>query len=198
MMFIPQAQQPDAVNALSVRISPMAWTVRTRVDPSRVSELIQDQIRRTAALPVSDVQTMDEIVANSTSSQRFHMLLMSVFGGAALILAAIGIYGVMAYSVAQQTQEIGIRLALGAERSRVQRTVMGQGVRLAGIGVAIGLISSYALSAFLVNFLFGVKALDPLTFAAAPMALIVVTLFAVWLPARRASRVDPVIALRSS
>ena len=140
MMFMPQAQQPDAVNAINVRIAPMAWIVRTRIDPSRVSEQIQDEIRRTAALPVSDVQTMDDIAAHSTSRQQFHMLLMSVFGGAALALAAIGIYGVMAYSVAQQTQEIGIRLALGADRSMVQRAVVGQGLWLAVCGIAAGLV----------------------------------------------------------
>jgi putative ABC transport system permease protein len=118
---------------------------------------------------------------------------MTVFGGAALLFAAIGIYGLMAYSVAQRTQEIGIRLAIGAGESAVRRTVMLQGMRLA---VVVGLASAYALTRFIASFLFGVKALDPLVFAAIPVLLTGVSLLAVWVPAQRASRVEPVIALR--
>ena len=198
MMFIPQAQQPDAVNALSLRVSPMAWVIRTRGNPSLLSDAIQEQIRQVTGLPVSDVRTMDEIVVLSTSRTQFNMLLMSTFGGMALLLAALGIYGVMAYSVAQQTQEIGIRLALGADRATVQRMVMREGAWLAMVGVAIGLVAAYALSTFMASVLFGIKALDPLVFASVPIALIAVALFAVWLPARRASRVDPITALHST
>jgi hypothetical protein len=197
MMFIPQAQEPDAVNALNVRISPMAWVVRTHGEPHALSGAIQEQIRQVTGLPVSDVRTMDDIVVLSTSREQFNMLLMTVFGGSALLLAAIGIYGLMAYSVAQRTQEIGIRLALGAGGSAVRRMVMLQGMRLAVIGVVIGLACAYGLTRFIASFLFGVKALDPLVFAGIPVVLIGVALLAVWLPARRASRVDPVIALRT-
>jgi putative ABC transport system permease protein len=195
MMFVPQAQKPDAVNAL--KVSPMAWVVRTRGEPHAMSDAIQEQIRQVTDLPVSDVRTMDEIVALSTSREQFNMLLMTVFGGSALLLAAIGIYGVMAYSVAQRTQEIGIRLALGAGGSAVRRMVLLQGMRLAVIGVVIGLLSSYGLTRFIASFLFGVKPLDPLAFASIPVLLTGVALLAVWVPAQRASRVDPVIALRS-
>jgi putative ABC transport system permease protein len=192
MMFVPQAQLPDAVN-----ITPMVLVVRTRGEPSALSGAIQEQIRQVTGLPVSDVRTMDEIVLLSTSRERFNMLLMMVFGGSALLLAAIGIYGVMAYSVAQRTQEIGIRLALGADGSAVRRMMMLQGMRLAVIGVVSGLVSAYGLTRFIASFLFGVKALDPLVFASIPVLLTGVALLAVWVPAQRASRVDPVIALRS-
>jgi putative ABC transport system permease protein len=193
MMFIPQAQKPDAMTAQA----PIAWVVRTRVEPHAMSDAIQEQIRQAIGLPVSDVRTMDEIVALSTSREQFNMLLMAVFGGSALLLAAIGIYGVMAYSVAQRTQEIGIRLALGAGGSTVRRMMLLQGMRLAVIGVVIGVLSSYGLTRFLASLLFGVSALDPLVFASIPVLLTGVALLAVWVPAQRASRVDPVIALRS-
>jgi predicted permease len=196
-MFIPQAQQTDAVNALNTRISPIAWVVRTRMEPHTLIGPVTEQLRQVTGLPVSDIRTMDEIVVLSTSRQRFNMLLMTVFGGSALLLAAIGIYGLMAYSVAQRTQEIGIRLALGAGGSAVRRMVMVQGMRLALIGVVIGIAAAYGLSRFIASFLFGVKALDPIVFAGIPVLLTAVALLAVWLPARRASRVDPVIALRT-
>ena len=124
------------------------------------------------------------------------MWLMTVFGCAALLLAAIGIYGLMAYSVRQRTQEIGIRLALGAEMSQVKNMIVIQGMRMALVGVVIGLASAFALSRFIASFLFGVEAWDPLVFAAATAVLSAIALLAVWLPARRASRVDPTEALR--
>ena len=196
-MFIPQAQVPDAANALNVRITPMAWIVRTRTDPHALIGPIQEQLRQVTGLPVSDVRTMEDVVSLSTSRQRFNMLLMSIFGGSALLLAAIGIYGLMAYSVAQRTQEIGIRLALGAGSSTVRRMVVTQGMRLALVGVVIGVASAFGMTRFIASFLFGVKPLDPAVFAAIPLLLTAVALLAVWIPARRASRVDPVIALRT-
>src|SRR5512138_1234891 len=124
------------------------------------------------------------------------MRVMSVFGGCALLLAAIGIYGLMAYSVEQRTQEIGIRLALGAQASQVRKMVVTQGMGLALVGVAVGLAAAFALARLITSFLFCVTAKDPLVFAGVPVLLGVVALVAVWLPARRASKVDPLIALR--
>jgi putative ABC transport system permease protein len=195
-MYIPQAQVPDLANALNLRITPMAWVVQTNVEPPTLSGPIQEALRQATGLPVSDVQSMNQVVTRSTSRQRFNMWLMTVFGGAALLLAAIGIYGLMAYSVQQRTQEIGIRLALGADSARVRRMVVGQGMRLALAGVVVGLASAFGLSRFIASFLFGVRAWDPTVFVVAPAVLAGVALLAAWIPARRASRVDPVIALR--
>jgi putative ABC transport system permease protein len=195
-MFIPQAQVPDPVNALNVRITPMAWVVRTVVEPYSVSGQVQEALRQATGLPVSDVRTMDEVVVRSVSRQRFNMWLMTAFGLSALALAAIGIYGLMAYSVEQRTQEIGIRLALGADSTRVKHMVVFQGMRLAVIGVIVGIAASFGLAKLIASLLFGVTAWDPAVFLAAPIVLTLVALVAAWIPARRASRVDPIDALR--
>jgi ABC-type antimicrobial peptide transport system permease subunit len=195
-MYVPNGQVPDALNALNVKITPMAWIVRATRDPYSISSAVQDQLRQVTGLPVSDIRTMDEVVSRSTSRQRFNMLLMSVFGGAALLLAAIGIYGLMAYSVQQRTQEIGIRLALGAETADVRRMVIFQGMRLAVAGVAIGIGAAFGLTRLIANFLFGVKSWDPAVFTVIPLVLAAIAFIAVWLPAMRATRIDPVTALR--
>jgi predicted permease len=195
-MFVPQAQIPDGVNALNTGLAPMAWVVRTRTAPLAVSKAIEEQLRQATGLPVSNVQSMDDVVRVSTSRQRFNMWLMTVFGASALVLATIGIYGLMAYSVGQRTQEIGIRLALGADGSRVKNMVVVQGMRLVLVGVAVGVVASLGLTRLISTFLFGVAPWDPLVLAGVPLLLIVVALIAVWWPARRASRVDPLSALR--
>ncbi len=195
-MFIPQAQVPDAANALNVGISPMAWVVRTRMDPYSLSAKVQEQLRQATGLPVSDIQSMSEIVSLSTSRERFNMLLMSIFGGSALLLAAIGVYGLIAFSVQQRTREIGIRIAMGAGSTTVRRMVVRQGMILAGAGIALGLASAFGLTRLLSGFLFGVGAWDRTVFVGIPILLAAVALAAVWFPAQRASRVDPVVALR--
>ncbi|MGB2717742.1 MAG: ABC transporter permease [Vicinamibacterales bacterium] len=195
-MWIPQAQVPDAANALNVSLTPISWIVRTQVPPQGLSSTIQEQLRQATGLPVSSVRSMDEIAAISVSRQKFNMWVMTVFGGCALLLAAIGIYGLMAYSVEQRTQEIGIRLALGAQVSQVLRMVVTQGMALALVGVAIGLGAAFWLARLITAFLFGVTAKDPLVFAGVPILLTAIALLAVWLPARRASQVDPLVALR--
>jgi ABC-type antimicrobial peptide transport system permease subunit len=139
---------------------------------------------------------MEEIASISVSRQRFNMWVMTVFGGCALLLAAIGIYGLMAYSVEQRTQEIGIRLALGAQMSQVLKMVVTQGMVLALAGVAIGLAAAFGLARLITAFLFGVTAKDPVVLAGVPILLTAIAFLAVWLPARRASRVDPLVALR--
>ncbi|MCU1232993.1 MAG: hypothetical protein JWP63_960 [Candidatus Solibacter sp.] len=195
-MYLVQAQVPDAINALNAALTPMRWIVRTRGNPLLVAPAVQEQIRQTTGLPVTDVRSMDEIVSRSTSRQRFNMLLMTIFGGAALFLAGIGIYGLMAYSVQQRTQEIGIRLALGAGPASVRRMVLVQGMRLALIGVVLGIAAALALTRLLSTFLFGVKDKDPVVFTTVAILLSLISLLAVWLPARRATRIDPLIALR--
>lgn len=195
-MYIPQAQVPDGANALNVRLSPMAWVVRTQTSPLRMSTAIQERIRQATGLPVSNVRPMSEVVSLSFSRQQFNKWLMTVFGCCALLLAAIGIYGLMAYSVEQRTQEIGIRLALGAQASQVKNMVVFQGMRLALVGVVIGVAAAFTLARLISTFLFGVTARDPLVFVGVPAVLTAVAVLAVWIPARRASRVDPLTALR--
>jgi putative ABC transport system permease protein len=196
-MFEPQAQVPDLANALNVGLTPISWIVRTQTPPQGLSSTIQDQLRQSTGLPVTDVKSMDDIVSVSVSRQKFNMWVMSVFGACALLLAAIGIYGLMAYSVEQRTQEIGIRLALGAQASHVKNMVVVQGMRLALVGVVLGLGAAFWLAKFITSFLFGVTAKDPLVFAGVPLLLTAIAFLSVWLPAQRASRVDPIIALRA-
>jgi predicted permease len=195
-MFIPQAQVPDAANALNLGITPLSWVIRTSVAPASLAAPAQEQLRQATGLPVSDIEPMTSVVSSSISRQRFNMLLMAVFAGSALLLAAIGIYGLMAYSVEQRTQEIGIRLALGAEASDVRRMILFQGMQLAVAGVLIGVLSALGLTRFITTLLFGVQERDPAIFVGIPVVLAAVALIAVWLPALRASRVDPITALR--
>ncbi len=197
-MFVPQAQIPDLVNALNTRISPMSWVIRTKVSPLSLGALAQTQLRQATGLPVADIRSMSQIVSRSTSRERFNTLLMTTFALCALALAAIGIYGVMAYAVQQRTREIGVRLALGAAPSAVHRMVVLQGMRLALIGVLIGVGAAYGLSRYMSTLLFGVEARDPLVFVGVPLLLAFIALVAVWIPAGRASRIDPLGALRSA
>jgi ABC-type antimicrobial peptide transport system permease subunit len=181
-----------------MRIGPMSWVIRTRVPPMSVAGEVQDQLRQATGLPVADIRPMSQIVSRSTSREQFNTLLMTIFAASALVLAAIGIYGVMAYAVQQRTQEIGVRLALGAQPNNVRTMVVLQGMRLAGVGMIIGVCAAYALSRYMSTLLFGVEARDPLVFVGVPLLLAVVAFVAVWVPARRASRIDPLGALRSA
>jgi putative ABC transport system permease protein len=147
-------------------------------------------------LPIGQVRTMEEVFSRSIAFERFLMTLMTVFAGLALVLAMVGLYGVISYSVTQRTHEIGIRMALGAERREGLRMVVWQGLKLALIGVSIGIAGALALTRFLTSLLYGVKPTDPLTFAAVSLILIGVALLACYIPARRAARVDPMVALR--
>jgi len=148
-------------------------------------------------LPVSSVRTMEEVMAQSLATRRFVLLLFSVFAALALLLASVGIYGVLTASVTQRTRELGIRLALGATTRDVWRLVIGQGMRLVSLGLALGFISALALNSLIEKLLFGVRSTDPLTYAVIGAVFIGVALLACWLPARRATKVDPLIALRN-
>jgi len=196
-MYIPIAQMPDKVAALNSRITPLWWIVRSRVGPSMLIKPTAVALREaTGGLPVGHVRTMNEIAISTISRQRFSMLLLTIFGSSALLMAAIGIYGFMAYSVQQRTQELGIRMALGAQAPNIRNMVVRQGMVLAGIGVVIGIGGALGLTRLLADFLFGVKAWDPAAFVATPLLLSAVALLAIWIPAHRATRVDPVTALR--
>ena len=196
-MYIPVAQMPDKVTELNSRIAPLWWIVRTRMEPHTLTAAVTSAIREaTGGLPVAHIRTMDEIVVLTTSRERFNMLLLTVFGASALLMAAIGIYGLMAYSVQQRTQELGVRMALGAQAANIRNMVIRQGMLLAGIGLIIGIGGAFWLTKFLTGFLFGVKTWDPTAFIFTPILLCAVALVAVWLPARKATRVDPISALR--
>lgn len=197
LMIIPTAQVTDGMTALNSNIGPMVWLVRTHGDPHQYIAAITDQLRQASGgFPVARVRPMTEVVVQSTAREDFNMLLLSIFGASALILAAIGIYGLMAYSVEQRTQEMGIRMALGADRSRIRNLVVWHGMRLAIVGVVLGIGASFGLTRFIASFLFGVKSWDPLVFVTVPVILTGVALLAVWLPATRASLLDPQQALR--
>ncbi|HEY3840633.1 MAG TPA: ABC transporter permease [Bryobacteraceae bacterium] len=196
-IYIPLAQVPDGITALNARIAPMIFLVRTQGDPHTLSHSIEKELERASdGLPVARIRTMDEVVVQSTARADFNMLLLTIFGGAALVLAAIGIYGLTAYSVQQRTAEIGIRMALGAASSDVRRMILMQGMRLVWVGAVIGLAAAFGLSRLIATFLFGVKASDPMVFTTVPVVLSLVALFAIWFPALRATRIAPSEALR--
>ena len=195
-MIIPQAQEPDGITALGLQFGPIVWLIRTRVEPHQVAATVVEQLRQASGgLPVARIRSMDEVVLRSIARQDFNMLLLTIFAASALLLAAIGIYGVMAYSVAQRSQEIGIRMAFGADRATIRNLVMRQGMLLTIAGVLFGVGAALGLTRLIASFLFGVKALDPVVFLLVPALLTSVALLAVWVPARRASHLDPIRAL---
>ncbi len=198
VMYVPQAQLTDAENGFVYQSVPITWVVRTQSSPSSLIPIVKDQLRHVTGLPVTDVALMDQVVWGQTARQRFSMLLMSIFGSVALLLAAIGIYGLIAYMVEQRRREIGIRMALGAESRNVRNMIAKQGVTLVLVGLAAGLGAAWVLSRLFESLLFGVKAHDVMVFVAVPVLLAVVAFVAVYLPANRASRINPVESLRGS
>jgi putative ABC transport system permease protein len=196
-MVVPVGQVTDGMTALNARIGPIVWVVRTHGEPHQLASAISEQLRQASGgFSVARVRSMDEVVVHSTARESFNMLLLSIFGASALVLASIGIYGLMAYSVQQRTQELGIRMALGANRSRIRNLVVWQGMQLAIVGVIVGIGAAFGLTRLIASFLFGVKSWDPVVFVTVPMVLAGVALLAVWLPATRASKLDPMEALR--
>jgi putative ABC transport system permease protein len=187
-MYYPVAQRPPLQ---------MDVVVRTRGNPETALPAIRRKIHELdSELPLSNVRAMEEWVHTNAAQPRLNTILLASFAGVAVLIAVIGIYGVLSYSVSQRTAEIGVRMALGAQRSDLQRLVANEGMRVSLAGVSAGLAGAVALSRILTSLLFEVKAHDPFTFVAVPLMLAVVAFGACYLPARRASRVDPIVALR--
>jgi len=177
--------------------APRDLVVKTDVDPTSMAATVRNAVWEIDKdQPVSNIRTMDEILADSIARQRFSMLLLAIFAGVALVLAGVGIYGVMSYSVAQRTREIGIRMALGAQTGAVLKLAVSYGMKLVLVGIVIGLIAAFALTRVMATLLFGVTATDPTTFALISLLLVCVAAIASYIPARRATKVDPIIALR--
>ena len=188
--------------ALETWLTPIEGWIADSLGPRRSLEarglvLMRPLDVSRGGFPVAHVRTMEEVMGHSTDRENFNMLLLTIFGVVALVLAAIGIYGLMAYTVTQRNQEMGIRMALGADRSAIRRLVVWSGMRLAIAGIAVGTIGAFALTRLMSSFLFGVRPWDPVAFLSAPLILGVVALLAVWLPGLRAGKIDPVEALRA-
>jgi putative ABC transport system permease protein len=186
--YFPFAQFP---------INNMAIIVKASGDPNQLIAAAREQVKAVDPnQPIYGVRTMDEIRAESVAPERLNLTLLSIFAGIALVLAVVGIYGVMSYTVTQRTHEIGIRMAIGAQPRDVFRMVVGQGMMLALIGVAFGLVGAFALTRLMATMLFGVEPTDPATFASIAVLLTGVALVACYIPGRRATKVDPVVSLR--
>lgn len=195
----PAMYAPMVQNVYPNALRNVFLVVRTDGEPKSLVPGIRERLRSLdKEIPISQVQTMEDVISGSLAQRRLSMSLLVVFAVLAALLAAVGIYGVMAYTVAQRTQEIGIRLAMGARSVDVLKMVLGDGTKLAVIGVVIGLVVAFALTRIISGLLYGVSAVDPLTFICIPVLLAIVTLLASYLPARRAARVDPIIALRNN
>jgi predicted permease len=195
-IYIPLAQTSDDFTAYIVR-NPTVWMVRTRVEPHTLISAVKNElVQASGGLPTMKAQSMDEILSNSTAREDFNMVVMLVFGVSAMLLAAIGIYGLMANAVQQRTQEMGIRVALGAKANDIRNMVVLEAIRLTLVGVAIGVAAAWSLTRFIESFLFNVKPIDPFVFVVVPTLLSAIALVAAWLPALRASRINPIEALR--
>jgi putative ABC transport system permease protein len=194
-LYFPYLQVPDML--LPRMLENLTIVARTQADPMGIAPEVKNQVLAIDKdQPVNNVRSLDQIVAATTSRQRFSMLLLGIFAGVALILAAVGMYGVMSYAVTQRTHEIGVRMALGAKPGHILRQIIGRGLALTVVGVAIGIGAAFALTRVLENLLFGVSATDPSTFAIIAVLLLAVALAACYIPARRAAKVDPMLALR--
>jgi putative ABC transport system permease protein len=194
--YVPMRQRTVAIAGMGFARQ-MTLAVRTSVEPMNLTNAIRQEVWTIdRSVPVTETRTMEQILATVTSQPRFNTILLGIFAAVALILAGVGIYGVLSYSVTQRSREIGIRVALGARRGDVLRLVVKQGMLLALIGVAIGLAASFALTRLMTGLLYEVSATDPATFALIAVILTLVALAACYLPARRAAKVDPMVALR--
>jgi putative ABC transport system permease protein len=171
--------------------------VRTKDDPAKLAPALRERIWSIDKdQPITNVQTMESVLARSVAEPRFRTILVGTFAVLGVILASIGIYGVVSYSVSLRTREIGVRVAMGAQKKNVMQLVVGQGLRIAAIGITIGLVVAFSLSKFLASQLYGVSSRDPWIFAGITLVLAATSVLACWIPARRATKVDPLVALR--
>jgi predicted permease len=197
MIYLPLAQMSDVMTRFSTGSLPIKWTIRTGTEPFAVKADIERELRAASGgLPVAHFRSMDQVVAEATARDRFNMILLSAFAALALLLGAIGVYGVMSYAVQYRTQEIGIRIALGARPQDVRQMVVFEGMRLALYGVLAGIAGALEITPLMGSLLFGVQASNPAVLVSVVILLSVVATLATYIPARRATRVDPVQALR--
>jgi predicted permease len=197
VVFVPVPQSPDRITQIALDKIPTRWVIRTTRDPLAMIPAVQRAVLEAdPSQPAADFQTMEKLVARSIAPARFNMLMLLIFAVLSLVLAAIGIYGLTSYSVAERTREIGLRISLGAQPLRLVASLIGQGMVLASVGVVIGVMGALALGRFLRSLLFGVPSSDALTLTAVVGTLLIVTLLSNYLPASRASRIDPMRALR--
>jgi putative ABC transport system permease protein len=191
-MYVPYTQK------VWPSLSTMDVVLRSKSDPAFLQASVQEAVHAVDAdLPLAKVAPLAHLVDESVAQPKFSMLALASFGVLAMVLASIGMYGVISYSVMQRTQEIGVRIAMGASRRDVFAMILGQGARLAGLGIAMGLMGALAATRMMASFLYGVQANDPATYVGVSALLIGVAMFACYLPARRATRVDPMVALRN-
>lgn len=197
IMYEPLAQVPDGLIALDNQLAPLNWVIRTSdASMPMVEPIRRETLTASGGVPMAEPHLLEDVVGASISRQRFSMTLLSIFAGLAMLLGAIGLYGVISYSVAQRTRELGIRSALGAAQRDLLKLVIGQGMWLAGIGLAVGLLCALGLTQFIKGMLYGVTEFDPFVLISVTALLAAVALAACWLPARRAARTNPAVALR--
>jgi predicted permease len=194
--YVPLPQVTDSVMMHAKGIAGFSWAIRTKVPPFSVLPAIQHEIRSAAGLSVARVRPMDQVVAQATAGDRFNTILLGIFACMAILLASIGLYGLMAYTMEQRTREFGIRLALGAGASRLRNRIVLEAIALAVTGTLIGLGAALAVTRLMIRLLYGVQATDPLILASVALLLLTVALLASLLPSRRAARIDPIVALR--
>jgi putative ABC transport system permease protein len=196
-VFIPRAQVPSSLTADINRLVGTSWAVRTGLPPAQLAEAVRRTILGIDPLqPISNIRTMEQMMSMTVDRQRFTWVLMTIFAALGMVLAAVGIYGVISYIVAQRTHEVGIRMALGAERSDVLKMIIRKGLSPALVGIVIGVAGALALARFLSSMLYGVSPSDPLTFGGVAVTLLAIALLACYIPARRATLIDPMVALR--
>jgi hypothetical protein len=198
MIYVPQAQVPNGMTAIDASILPITWAVRTVSEPYSFRAAVQGTLKdASGGLAVARIRSMEDVVSQSTARSDFNTLLLAVFAAASLVLAAVGIYGLMVFSVQQRIHEIGIRLALGATGNQVRHLLISQGMRLAVAGVILGALASLGLARYMQTLVYSVKPVDIGTIFISSLTLGLVAAFACYIPTRRASRLDPATILRS-